>query len=398
MWRAFPLLQAILIFPAFLAVLLALVSPSPAEAHHYHHGHSGYLFPDAATKEMNGQTATALPIRIWPNGAAPVWETILPYAAALWSDALDSTTGFDVYDHAPYTTVHVDSGTNLNECSTPADHGCVEDWIPSGPTARIYMVDTYFSDDTHRLADLMHEMGHVLYHANDHYPAYNCTSIMGHCPTDYTVSGHDVQDYKDAFGVKDAPNATYGHIVTGTQIRHHWEGGYDGGDGLTIHQETKYWIDRAIGTVSGPYDTYKSVDRIASNSDDGSPNSITYAEIPGQGGEWCFKIRGQAGGLASGQANYWGPLSKAYCAARSNDNVFTTSDRNGNVFFRVWNHSGATITSAKIWLYDNTELCFLGSITNGSYKACSASVSGPAYANVYYNSSFWPKDTVGFDG
>jgi hypothetical protein len=156
-----------------------------------------------------------------------------------------------------------------------------------------------FGDQTHRVSDLMHEMGHVLYTANEHYPTYNCTSIMGHCPSYTTVSGHDIQDYKDAFGVEDAPNATYVQVLSGTQLRHFFEGGYLGGIGRTIHQERQYWVDRSTTGITGTYTTYKSVPRIINNTDDTTPNYVTYAEIPSQNGEWCLKIRGQAGGVES---------------------------------------------------------------------------------------------------
>jgi hypothetical protein len=105
-----------------------------------------------------------------------------------------------------------------------------------------------------------------------------------------------------------------------------------------------------------------------------------------------------AGGLASSQPTYWGPLSKGYCVARDASNVFSTSDRNGNAYFRVWNFSGATITSVQIKLANGTLLCSLGSIANGGNGSCGVSLAGPGYVNIFYNGSPSPRDTVGYDG
>jgi hypothetical protein len=116
----------------------------------------------------------------------------------------------------------------------------------------------------------MHEMGHVLFNANEHYPSYNCSSIMGHSSNENsliqgagwcgqnnvvngnlpalvktTVLGHDIVDYKDAFGQKDAPNATYVQMLGSGTLVHYFEGGYLGGSGRTVHQENSYVIDRS---------------------------------------------------------------------------------------------------------------------------------------------------------
>jgi len=92
-----------------------------------------------------------------------------------------------------YTTgagfVTVNAGNDVMQCGylddgSPA-HGCLLDpWVRDVPLATIYMYLNVFAngDSAHKQSDLMHEMGHVLYHAGEHYgTTYNCQSIMGHC-------------------------------------------------------------------------------------------------------------------------------------------------------------------------------------------------------------------------
>ncbi len=185
-------------------------------------------------------------------------------------------------------------------------------------------------------------------------------------------------------------------LSTGTQLKHHWEGGWLGGNGETIHQEQEYWLDRSTTGVGGTYNTYKSVDRIINNSDDTTPNTVTYSEVPAQGAEWCVKIRGQAGGIASSQPNYWGPLSKAYCVARDGANVFSRSDRNSDLWLRVSNFSGATITNVKFLVAGTFYV--IGTVTNGSAGSVAVSgVPGSGTADLYYNNSWLPKDSVDYD-
>lgn len=152
--------------------------------------------------------------------------------------------------------------------------------------------------------------------------------------------------------------------------------------------------------MTGSYSTYSSVARKVDNTDDIYPNYVNFADLPGTNAEWCFKIRGEAGGVASGDPYYWGPRSKAYCVARSGggNGVFVASDRNGNVNFWVWNYSGAQITNVVLMTTGGTVICSLGNINNGASKNCSSSIGGPGYLNVYYNGSWVPLDTIGYDG
>jgi len=262
----------------------------------------------------------------------------------------------------------------------------------------------------------MHEMGHILMNANEHYPAYNCTSIMGHSSGELagntgmcgsgspsetlrTVQDHDRQDYLDIYGVKDAPDATYVQMSGATALVHYFEGSYLGGNGKTLHQELYNWIDRSTSGVDGTYNSYKSPGRKVSNSDDGTPVSDTYSEVPGSGSEWCMKRRGLAGGITSSQANYWGPLSRAYCVRQSSNGagVFVASNRNNYVAFRVWNFSGAQINNVALLLDDNvTHVCDLPNLANNASAACfwwPGSSSG--FVRLWYN---WTEHgSIGYD-
>lgn len=191
---------------------------------------------------MNARTTSGQSIPIQAIVGDANWSNALATALNNWNSALYSIAGFNVYSSGS-GYVDVDAASD-QDCPNPQAHGCVLDWYPNTPSGRIFMYSPAFSDQTHRVSDLMHEMGHVLYHANEHYPNDNCSSIMGHCTTYTTVSDHDKNDYRAAYRMKEAPNATYGRLTSSTNFRHYFEGGYLGGDGLTLHAERRYWIDR----------------------------------------------------------------------------------------------------------------------------------------------------------
>jgi hypothetical protein len=79
--------------------------------------------------------------------------------------------------------------------------------------------------------------------------------------------------------------------------------------------------------------------------------------------------------------------------------VFVTSDRNGQAHFRVSNFSDADVTAVKLLTTGGTVICDFGTVRrNTTSGTCSASLSGPGYLNVYYNGSWVPLDTIGYDG
>jgi hypothetical protein len=257
----------------------------------------------------------------------------------------------------------------------------------------------------------MHEMGHVLYNAGEHRDTeWNCSSIMGHCNNLKIVQPHDIEDYKDAYQVQEAPNATYVLIPSTTDATHYFEGGYQGGYGITLHQETDYWIDRSTTGVGGTYDTYVGLDRIVDNGDDDDdpkswedPNTWP---VPWPNAEWCFKTRGQAGGVAESDPFRWGPQSKAYCESTAfypppgtcaTSAVVTTTDRNGDVYFRVYNFSSRPITNVTITNSSNSTLCTIGSISPGHHDDCHKSRSTSGTARVWWNGTWGYCDDIQYD-
>lgn len=135
-----------------------------------------------------------------------------------------------------------------------------------------------------------------------------------------------------------------------------------------------------------------------------TPEYQAFTDVPPTNAEWCFKIHGHGRGLRSGAAYEWGPFSHRYCIARSGSGagVFVTSDRNnGNANFRLWNFSGATIPNVQLRTDPSpgTQICNFGSIASNSVSStCAASVTGPGFLNLYYNNSWVPLDTIGYDG
>ncbi len=189
-------LQAVLILAAVTGAMAVVGPGSHGEAHHYDQGHTGtpnFILdglpnppggPDQRPFEMNSRTAQGLKIQIHANNASANWQNALASAQANWNAALQSTAGFDVYGTGYLPTVEVVSVSDSSVCGA-GNHGCVAGWNPNTPSAQITMYDPAFSDQTHRVSDLMHEMGHVLYYGDEHYPGYgyDCVSIMAHCPS-----------------------------------------------------------------------------------------------------------------------------------------------------------------------------------------------------------------------
>jgi len=260
-------------------------------------------------------------------------------------------------------------------------------------------------DPPHRVSDMMHEMGHVLYLAGEHYrTSYNCSSIIGHCnsPRITQVQQHDKDDFSFAYRMIDAPNATYGQLTSSSNFRHFFEGRYLGGNGQTIHAEKQYWIDRSLSGLLGQFGTYSSVAKRVDNVDDTTPNSVNFTDLPSVNNEWCFKMRGETGAIANPGLSYrWGPYSRAYCVAKYGSRVFIASNRNDWVGLRVWSYSGATIQNVTLTLDDanQTLVCSLGSIVNGGSPACLVYLGNASgYVNLYYNNSWIRAGTVGYDG
>lgn len=412
------------------AAYLALSAPIGVEGQHKDNGHSGYLYSASGVDqyEMNSRTTNAQSIPIQLAGGVGIPSpTILSSAISNWNSGMFSATNFNVYSSGSgYITVYVDS---TSQCS-PTAHGCVKDWNPTTPAANIRMVGSKMTTDNHRLSDLMHEMGHVLRNASDHYPTYDCTSIMGHSSNENsspgsqggagwcgqgevvdgplpalvktTVLGHDVTDYVDAYGVEDDQNATYINMLGSATTVHYFEGGYLGGNGRAAHQEFENVIDRSTGGITGTYYFYYAVGRRVDNTDNTTPENQSFTAVPTTGSQWCFKIHAHAKGIKPGSATEWGPFSKRYCIARSGsgNGVFVTSDRNGTAKFRVWNFSGGTITNVQLRTAPSpgTQICAWSSVSNNSVSStCSASISGPSFLNVWYNGTWEPLDTIDYD-
>lgn len=264
-----------------------------------------------------------------------------------------------------------------------------------------------FANTSHRQSDVMHELGHVLYNAAEHYVApnggYNCSSIMGHCnnPVLIDVQGHDITDFSNAYRMKDAPDAAYAKRASSTAANHFFEGSYFGGNGLTLHAEKRYVFDRATDGVNGTYGYNQETGRRVNNNNDGSPNSQQFSTMPGTNEEYCFKVTAETGAIANtAQSHRWSPPSRAYCIARSGagDGVTVFSSRNDYVTFEVYNNSGSQINNVALLLDQaGAQICSFGSIANGSSAYCFATGlgSGSGFLDVWYNWS--ENDSIGYD-
>lgn len=371
--------------------------------------------------EMNTRTVNGQTIYLRLITFAQPWGGVLTASVNAWNSGTSDLAGFNVFtfdnSQTPYVEVQAAASSNeQNLCFSPFSHGCVLNWEPTAPAGRIFMYGPYLAQGRHKQSDLMHEMGHVLMNAPELYPAYNCSSIMGHSSSEsaggagmcgtgsvsetlITVQSHDRQDYLDVYGVKDAPDATYVQMLGSGTLVHYFEGSWFGGNGKTLHQERYNWIDRSTSGVGGAYSFYKSPGRKVAYADDGNPENDSYAEVPGSGAEWCMKRRGRAGGIASNQPNYWGPLSRAYCIRQSygGSGVFVASNRNDYVLFQVWNYSGAQINNVALLLNDNvTRVCDLASIPNNTSTYCVWYPGNSAgFVRLWYN---WSEHgPIGYD-
>lgn len=239
-------------------------------------------------------------------------------------------------------------------------------------------------------------MGHALYNAGEHYPGGGCISIIDHCQSQ-TITQHDKDDFSAAYRMIDAPNASYGQLTSSTNLRHFFEGAYyTHGNGLTLHAEKRYVLDRAVNNVGGSYTFYKDYPRIINHTNDTTPNFKDEA-LPPSNTEWCFKMRGETEAIANTAEGYrWSPQSRAYCVARSSNSVYSLSNRNDYALFRVWNYSGATINGLALLLPGTTtRICDFGNISNGSSPYCIWYAGNPSgYLEVWYN---WQlQDTIGY--
>jgi hypothetical protein len=154
---------------------------------------------------------------------------VLGNSVSAWNTGTFSIAGFNVFtfdnSQTPYVDVNAELSSNNSDACGTGIHGCVRFWDPSTPSGQIYMYAPYLTWANHKQSDLMHEMGHVLLNAGEHYPTYDCTSIMGHSSGELAggagmcgggtpaetligVQDHDRQDYLDIYGVKDTPDAT----------------------------------------------------------------------------------------------------------------------------------------------------------------------------------------------
>lgn len=394
---------------AIAILLLAYTALGTVTAHHDDNdGNTGHQLTFFASMEMNSKTATGNSIAVYPGYLQVLFQAPLANALTAWNNALYSTTGFNVF-LTQTGAVTVSSGTDTNFCGylddgvTPA-HGCpVSGFDYLLPAGGIYMYAPAFANNTHRQSDIMHELGHVLYNAAEHYKganiAWNCTSIMGHC-LQTQVFSHDVDDFKNGYRMQEAPDAAYAQQVTTTKIRHFFEGGCFAGNGITLHAEKRYVFDRSTSGITGSYSYYAETPRIVNNNDDTTPSSIDVQEVPSAGSEWCFKTRGETGAIADASQGYrWSPRSRAYCVRRvGTTDVRVFSNRNDYVTFQIWNNSGAEINSVAL-LFDGmgAHVCDFDRIASGGYVYCFATGLGSSagFLDLWFN---WVEQgSIGYD-
>ncbi len=363
------------ILAALLALTIVGLQAGGAAAHHKDANHVGQLWQPWEQWEMNNRTTSGLAIPVRLVSFQSIWALTLTQSTDNWNSGMQATAGFNVFvfdnNQPGFLTVRAQATNGPRECTSQLSHGCYLSWDPSIPTGTIFMTSEFMNDGGHKKSDLMHELGHTLLNANEHYPAYDCTSIMGHSAIESsgsvgycgsgvlpdiltTVQQHDIDDYASVYGIREAPDATYVQLFGSGTAVHYFEGGYLGGNGHTMHQEQYNWIDRSTTGVTGSYGNYTAGPRRTAYADDATPESDSFADVPGSGSEWCFKRRGRAGGVASNQPAYWGPYSHAYCLAQSSNGsgVYMASNRNNYAAFRVWNYSGATINNVALLLND----------------------------------------------
>lgn len=422
-----------LVVATLSTMVLASNPPTPTQAHHSNNGHVANLWPleleglpghYGNQVEMNGRTTNALRIPTHYVSGNVLWIQQWAYAVQSWNSGMFPTTGFDVFEFGSDLTGYIDfQATNPSLCPF-GSHGCVRYWNPTIPSGTVSMwsANPPFATGNHRKSDIMHELGHVLMNANEHYARaetgstgeYNCLSIMGHSSTEggfyscgtviHSVLPHDIDDYKDVYGVEDTQDAVY--VTPGFgQLVHYFESGYLGGNGRAVHQEYDNVIDRSTVGLSGnpaDYVYYYSASRRVDNSDNTTPESQAVSPLPSAGSEWCFKIHGHSYAVAAGSPGEWGPFSKRYCMAVSGPatGVLVTSDRNGNANFRVWNFSGAALANVQLRTdpAPGTLTCGPWAIADGAQSPpCSVNILGPGYLTLWYNNAWVPQDTIGYD-
>jgi len=395
---------------AFVGLILYGSSTPTLASHHDNDGDSGHTLLFYQDNEMNARTSQGLAISVYPGYLPISWQSPLQFAWGGWNSALAPTTGFNVFVQQP-GAVLVHAGNDPNVCGVLSGggfaHACpFQDFNYQAPSGGIYGYTGAVSGVAHIQSDLMHELGHVLYNAAEHYTGanggFNCSSIMGHCnaPTITTVQGHDITDFANAYRMKDAPDAAYAQRINNTTVRHFFEGSYFGGSGLTLHAEKRYVFDRATDGVSGTYTYDQETGRRIDNTNDGTPNSVDFATMSDVNQEYCFKARGETGAIANVAQSYrWSPQSRPYCIARSGagSGVTVFSNRNNYVTFVVYNNSGNSINNVALLLDGTTtRICDFGSISNLSSAYCFATGlgSGAGFLDVWYN--LVERDTIGY--
>lgn len=434
-------LRVTVLFAAILAVAAMPPLAGRLSADHDDNGHSGYIInwddPDITNDcgliplcEMNARTTTesAIKIRV-PNCVTPcnvLW--LQQYAAAItaWNSGMASYTDADAFqDVTSSQTVTVQVVYSYPSCSS-ASHGCVRQWDATVPTAIVSMDADAFpagqhDPGLHKKSDLMHELGHVLMNAGDHYPNYNCSAIMGHSYEDpgpagqcgtgagsdiiKSVQAHDINDYLAAYGIEDAPNAAYLSMYGSSTLVHWFEGGYEGGNGVTVHAEKYNRLEVSTTGLGGTYVISQNGPRKVDNQEDANPENDQYTDRPALNQEWCFRRLGRAGGIDSTEDGYYGPPSKQYCVAREGPGVgaFFTSDRNGYAHFRVWNFTGATMTNVQLRTNDSGGgigdlICSWSSIANNASSAtCSVDLPGPGFLDIWYCCTLVDEGNLGYD-
>lgn len=422
-----------------VAVLLALVvtvvglgvNPATGSAHHRDERDHAYLWPYAVEgggqwigdqMEMNARTTSGQSIPLRFVSGDGLWLSAYAKAFSNWNTAMSPITGYYVFSNET-TTGYIDFTVGTSSiCFTQTAHGCVRYWNPATPSGTISMNSTWFTLGSHRISDVMHELGHVLWNANEHYlTSNNCLSIMGHSAIEGTggasgmycgtgtgsdiitaVQPHDVDDYLAAYSVRDAPDWSYPAMYGAATIVHWFEGGYLSGNGITLHQEWLNRLDRSTAGLNGGYSYYHDGPRKVANADDANPENDAYSEVPAVSGEWCFKRYGMSGGVTGGLGYQSGPSAKIYCIARSGpgSGICVTSSRNGDAGFRVWNFSGATALNVQLRTDPppGNQICNLGDIPNNSASfLCWSPIAGPGYLTLWYNNAWVAQDTIGYD-
>lgn len=412
----------------FLLGAIALVAAvasgfgQPAGAHHKDNGHSGMLWPSADGYEMNPRTTNGQTIPLRLVTFSGIWSSMLQMSVNQWNSGIQPESGFPVFEFNNDLAGYFDVKASLvageaNECDDQNSHGCIKNWHPETPSGLIFMHGPFLTAGRHKQSDLMHEMGHALLNANEHYPTYNCTSIMGHSSAEASgsagqcgggtvaetliaVQSHDRSDYRDIYGVEDNQNAVSVAIGFGSLV-HSFEGGYQGGNGRAVHQEFENVIDKSVNNIGGAYSFYAASGRKVDNSDNTSPETHSVGGFPPTSEEWCFKIHGHSKAVTAGSSGEWGPFSKRYCVNRSGGGtgVFVTSARNNNITFKVYNFTGSQIVNVQ--LRTNPEpgslICGPWTINDGQTATCTWNGSGVGFLDLWYNNSFFRQDTIGYD-